>query len=385
MEEQKKPRAYFGKLGAWASISLNLVLFVLKLILGLISGSVALIADAFHTLSDLATSFVVLISFHITAKPSDEKHPFGHGRAEFISAIIMLTLLAITAFELLQGSIKRILHPIPFLAPWWIIAIIFVTVLLKEALAIFAMFLSRKINSDTLKADAWHHRLDAITSLLVVISFIFSHYHFPYLDGPSGVLISFIIVYSAYQIARRPMDNLLGTVPDDEILDKIEKITLNFPEIRGLHDVVIHNYGENMAITLHIEIDEKVSFLAAHRLAEKVEKKLSEDLQAYVTIHFDPAMERTPLYRSIEEKVQEFCRSTPECDSFHDLRIFGRESHLKVYLDLVASRITPTNEEKELVESCKNFIAAQFPTIEKISVKVEPRFSVSRKSWQNER
>ncbi len=383
MEKFTKSRSYFGRLGAWASISLNLLLFILKMILGLMTGSLALIADAFHTLSDLATSFVVLISFRITSKPSDEKHPFGHGRAEFISAIVMSTLLAITAFELLQASIKRILHPEPFMAAWWVIGVIFITVLLKEGLAVFALSLSRKINSDILTADAWHHRLDAISSLLVVISFVFSHYNFPYLDGPIGVVISLIIVYSAYKIAKRPVNNLLGTTPDEDILNRIEKITLNFPEIRGLHDVVIHNYGENIIISLHIEIDAKLSFLAAHRLAERVEKKLGQDLQAYITIHFDPVMERTPTYRSIENKIQEFCRQTPECESFHDLRIFGRENHLKIYLDLVAAHITPASEEKLLVKICEKFMIDNIPEIEKISIKVEPRFSVSRRSRHN--
>jgi cation diffusion facilitator family transporter len=379
----KKPRTFYGKLGAWASILLNLFLFVIKAVLGFITGSVALIADAFHTLSDLATSFVVLISFYIIAKPSDKKHPFGHGRAEFITAIIMSTLLAITSFEILKQSIERIINPIIIKVSWWVIAVVFLTILFKEGLALYSMRLSKKINSDTLKADAWHHRLDAISSLLVVLSFIFSYYGFSYLDGPVGILITLIIFYSAFKIAKSPIDHLLGMSPSEDVLRKIEEITLSFREVKGVHDVIIHNYGEIMILSLHIEIDENLKFVEAHRIADNVDKSLRRELGAHVTIHFDPVMERTPGYKEVEKVLRKFCTRHPGCDSFHDLRIYGKRKNLQLILDLVSTQDSEQKSKQKLIEDCRNFILDNIEGVKEVTIKVEPIFSISRKSRHN--
>ena len=383
MDLNGKSRSYFGKLGAWASISLNFALFIIKILLGWFTGSVSLIADAFHSLSDMGTSLIVLISFFITSKPSDEKHPFGHGRAEFISAIIMSTLLAITAFELLQFSIKRMLNPVPFTAPWWVIGVILLTVFFKEGLAWYSSRLSKKIRSDTLLADAWHHRLDAISSFLVVIAFIFSHFNFPQLDGPVGVLISLIIIYSAYKIVKSPIDHLLGSPPDHELLSKIENNTLQFKEVRGIHDVIIHNYGETKIISLDIEVDENLSFVEAHRIAEKVDKILRKEINAYVTVHFDPVMERTPTYTLVEKFLQEFCQNNPEYESFHDLRVYGKGESFSIRLDLVISQNIHENEYEGLILKCKDYIMIKVPQVKKISIKIEPKFAVTRRSRHN--
>ncbi len=265
-------------------------------------------------------------------------------------------------------------------ASWWLIGVIFLTVLLKEGLAFYSRFLGKRINSDVLLADAWHHRLDAISSFLVVLAFVFSHFNWYFLDGPAGILISLIIVYSAYKIVKRPIDYLLGTPPQEELLGRIEELTLNFPEVHGVHDVIIHNYGEKMIISLHIEMDDHLSFLEAHRIAENVDKKLRDEINAHVTVHFDPVMERTPVYNKIESKIKEFCQKTPECDSFHDLRLYGSQKHLRVILDLVASPSSPESATEKLIENCQNFLKSEFPDVEKVSVKVEPKFSVSRKS-----
>jgi cation diffusion facilitator family transporter len=383
MDLNGKSRSYFGKLGAWASISLNFLLFIIKIVLGLFTGSVSLIADAFHSLSDMGTSLIVLISFHITSKPSDEKHPFGHGRAEFISAIIMSTLLAITAFELLQFGIKRILNPTPFIAPWWIIAIILLTVFLKEGLDWYSLRLSKKIRSDALLADAWHHRLDAISSLLVVVAFIFSHFNFPQLDGPVGILISFIILYSAYKIVKSPIDHLLGSPPDNELLSRIENNTLQHNEVKGVHDVIIHDYGETMIISLHIEVDENLSFVEAHQIAEKVDKTLRKEINAYVTVHFDPVMERTPSYIGVEKILQTFIEENDEYESFHDLRVYGKDKSFNIYLDLVIPRNIHEEEYEALIQKCKDHIKSKVPQAKKISLKIEPKFSISRRSRHN--
>ncbi len=373
-------RASYGKQGGWVSILVNFLLFAVKGVLGFMTGSVALTADAFHSLSDMGTSLIVLITFYISEKPSDREHPFGHGRAEFISAIIMSTILAITSFELMKYGIDRIIHPVVFVAEWWIIGVVLATVVVKEIAANYTGKLSGKIKSATLRADSWHHHLDAITSLLVVISFIFSHYHFPYLDGPVGVIIALVILYSAYGIAKSPIDNLLGKPPDEQLLTRIEEIALSFPQVRGVHDIIIHNYGEMMIISLDIEVDETLTLIDAHRISEEVDDALRRDLNAYVTVHYDPVMARTPLYREVEKKIRQFCRESPECAGFHDLRVYEQGEQLRLLFDLVIRQEAKKGSDARLVENCKTFIAKNIPGVTEMNIKVEPKFSVSRKS-----
>jgi len=374
---------YYGMLGGWLSITINIILFIFKAILGFVSGSVALIADAFHTLSDLGTSFIVIFSFYISEKPSDARHPFGHGRAEFVSAIIIATLLAVTAFELLKYSISRIVHPVMFIAPWWIIGFVFFTVILKEGLAIFTMRLSKKIHSQTLRADAYHHHQDAVSSLLVIIAFILSQFNMPYFDGPAGVIISLIIFYSAFEIAKTPIDHILGVAPDEDLLTKIERIALSFSKVQGVHDIIIHQYGQVKVISLHIEIGEHLSLNEAHYIAEEVDRKLRESIQAHVTVHVDPVMRRTPLYQKVEEKLIEFCKNTNLCESFHDLRLLGENNRFRLVVDLVTKKNSNKKSDQQLIQDLRNFVLKNIPEVTDVLVKVEPKFSVSRRSRHN--
>jgi divalent metal cation (Fe/Co/Zn/Cd) transporter len=257
------------------------------------------------------------------------------------------------------------------------------TVLFKEGLDWYSLRLSKKIRSDALLADAWHHRLDAISSLLVVIAFIFSRFNFPYLDGPAGLMISLIIIYSAIKIVKNPIDHLLGSPPDEELLSKIENNTLQFEDVKGVHDVIIHDYGDATIISLHIEVDENLSFVEAHRIAEKVDMELRKEINAHVTVHFDPVMERTPTYLHVEEVLQEFCQNNHECESFHDLRVYGKRGNISIYFDLVPSSDTSETEYEKMISKCKDYIRQKAPQIRKISIKVEPKFSISRRSRHN--
>ncbi len=368
--------ARLGKIGGWASIGMNLFLFLLKGGLGILSGSIALIADAFHSLSDLVTSLVVLISFHISEKPSDSEHPFGHERAEFISAVIMSTLLGVTAVELGRSSIARILHPEPFQASWWIIGVLAITVLLKEALAMFSQHLSRKIHSVTLQADAWHHHMDAISTVLVILSFLLVHFRFPNLDGIVGLLIAVIIFYTAIELARAPINELLGSAPDPELLKQIESIALSFPQVHGVHDIIVHRYGDTMIISLDIEVDETMSLVEAHEVAEQVQQKLRGALNAYITVHYDP-VRRNVRYREVEAKIRQFCHRESSCQSFHDLHIIGEGENWSLSFDLVIRTGLGSESVDQVVEKCREFLKHSFPGLQEVEIHPEPSFTIT--------
>lgn len=369
-------KARLGKLGGWASIGMNLFLFLLKGGLGIVSGSIALIADAFHSLSDMVTSLVVLISFHISEKPSDSEHPFGHERAEFISAVIMSTLLGVTAVELGRSSIARILHPEPFQASWWIIGVLAITVVLKEALALFSRYLSRKIQSVTLQADAWHHHMDAISTVLVILSFLLVHFRLPNLDGVVGLLIAVIILYTAIELAKTPINELLGSAPDPELLKQIESIALSFPQVHGVHDIIVHRYGETLIISLDIEVDEAMSLVEAHEVAEQVQQKMRQALNAYITVHYDP-VRRNVRYQEVEEKIRQFCTQEHFCQSFHDLHISGEGENWSLSFDLVIQTGIGNESVEQLVEKCRKFLQQTFPGLQQVEIHPEPSFTIT--------
>jgi divalent metal cation (Fe/Co/Zn/Cd) transporter len=166
-------------------------------------------------------------------------------------------------------------------------------------------------------------------------------------------------------------------------LSLIENLTLQFKEVKGVHDVIIHNYGETTVLSLHIEVDEKLSFIDAHKIAEKVDKILRQEINAHVTVHFDPVMERTPSYKLVENLIQEFCQYNPEYESFHDLRVYGKDDKFSIRLDLVVSQNIHENDYARLVEQCKDYIMDKIPQVKKVLIKIEPKFAISRRSRHN--
>ncbi|MBT6112147.1 MAG: cation transporter, partial [Candidatus Marinimicrobia bacterium] len=211
-------RTRIGKFQGWVSVIINGILFIIKMGLSLVVGSISLLADAIHTLSDLISSAVVIWGFNEAEKPADEDHPYGHGRAEYIATLIIAILLAVAGIEFIESSISRLMNPEPIVSEWWMIGLIGLTILLKELTARYGEFLSQKIASGTLHADAWHHRTDAISSLLVLGAMIAGRYGYYQVDGWAGLGVALFIMWTGFEIAKSAIDDLLGKPPtEDEI------------------------------------------------------------------------------------------------------------------------------------------------------------------------
>ncbi len=378
--EQQQQRIQAGRLGGWLSIIVNGLLFVVKGWLALWSGSVAIAADAFHTLSDIATSLILLISIRISGKPGDRQHPFGHERAIPVATIIMATLLAVTGIELGREAVKHILQPSPVKVSWLVLGLLLLTIVVKEILAQVTLKLSRKAQLPVLSVDAWHHRTDAISSAVVIFSLIGSQYGIYWLDGWVGILIAVFIIYTAYQLARDSFDEILGTRPDEHLLQQIESITLSVPEVLGVHDIVVHQYGNQQMISLHIEVDETLSLVEAHRISEQVDARLREELGVYSTVHVDPVMQRTELYQEVEREIQKICQSLKHCQGFHDLRMVKENNFTDLYVDFVFNHNPEVLDTSEIQKEIKNKIRSAFPWVHEIFIKFEPAFAVSRRS-----
>ena len=269
-------RSKYGILEGWTSIFINFTLGIIKIIIALIYGSISLLADAIHTLSDMATSIIIIIGFKISRKPGDKEHPFGHGRMEQIATLIVAVLLGVSAIELIQHSFQRILSPQTVNISWIPIIIIFVTIFFKEWLGQFSNFLAKKIGSLALEADAWHHRTDAISSLLVVIALIASKYGFIYLDGIVGLIIGLYIIYLGWDIAKKSIDQLLGESADESLINEIKSIVMQENQVKNIHDLIVHQYGEQKLLSLHIEIPSHLTLSEAHTIADNVENMIEE-------------------------------------------------------------------------------------------------------------
>lgn len=287
--EKNLSRKRIGYLEAWVSIIGNVLLFLLKLLIGVAINSLSLIADAFHSLSDVLTSIVVLVGFKFGEKPADKEHPFGHGRIEIIATLIIAFLLIVVTYDLGKSAVLRIISPqkVKFSS----IAIIFMITSagFKEWMASFSIFLGKKINASSLIADAWHHRSDAIASLLVGLGLIFMRFNLYLIDGILALGVAILIGWIAVRLIITSSSTLIGEAPDLELINKISQISLSVPGVLNIHDIYVHDYNTNKVISLHVEVNDNLLADVAHEIATTVEEKIKEKTHAYnVTAHIDP-------------------------------------------------------------------------------------------------
>ncbi len=288
----KKYKTFIGYLEGTISIVINTILFGFKYWVGIKTFSIAIIADAWHTLSDSLTSLVVIIGFKVSSKLADKKHPFGHGRAEIISSVIIGTLLAVVGFNFLIASIQRFRNHQSAAYGTLAIIIFIISVIAKEGLAQFSLRAGKKINSQSLIADGWHHRSDAIVSFLVLVG-IFMGAHFWWVDSVMGVVVSLVIFYTTYTILKESVSTLIGEEPTEDFKAKVRKIVTNIVshDVK-LHHLHSHKYGDNRELTFHIRLPADMRLEDTHDITEKLEKKIREEMNIETTIHVEPIIVR---------------------------------------------------------------------------------------------
>ncbi|NOZ03038.1 MAG: cation transporter [FCB group bacterium] len=326
-EPERVYRARIGKFQGWTSIVVNILLFLVKFMIGIMVRSVSVIADAIHTLSDVVSSAVVIWGFNEAEKPADYEHPYGHGRAEYIATLVIAILLCVAGIEFIEASVKRILNPEPLTPAWWMILAVLATIGLKEVMARFAGYLSGKITSDTLKADAWHHRSDAISSFLVVIAMVAGRAGYYALDGYAGLGVALFIIWTGIEIARNAIDDLLGKPPTDEEIEEIRKTAQAIEGVLGVHDIAVHSYGNDKFASIHIEIDASETPSRSHDIAERVEEVLRKNLNVAPTVHIDPVDPSHPIVQEVRTYLENYWAGDKRIKGFHDIRVVDTEEH----------------------------------------------------------
>jgi cation diffusion facilitator family transporter len=279
----------------WISIFANILLFGLKYWAGITSGSIALIADAWHTLTDSVSSVIVLIGGKISRKPADDDHPFGHGRAEHIAAMIIGVLLALVAFDFVLSAIEKFgsKEQTHFGTIAWVVTIL--SVVVKEALAQYAFWAARITDSHILRADGWHHRTDALSSGVILVGLTVGKY-FWWTDAVLGFIVALMIGWASYEILSKEIKSLLGESPSSELLASIQKITQESCTIPlHLHHIHIHDYGNHKEMSCHIKLPPTMSLNEAHEICTKIENVIQKEFGYVSTIHPEPITWENPL------------------------------------------------------------------------------------------
>ena len=277
-----------GYIEGFVSILVNTGLFILKLWAGIVSGSIAITADAWHTFSDSLSSIIVIFGVKLSSRKPDKEHPFGHGRWEQIAAIFIGFMLAIIAYDFLKDSILQFNSKESANFGTIAIVVTIISIVANEALAQYAFYIGRITDNLSVKADGWHHRTDALSSVIVLIGIFFTD-RFWWIDSVLGIIISLMLFYAAYDIIKDAIDKLLGEAPNKELIEKIEKIIeLSYRENLFPHHYHIHNYISNQELTFHIKVDNKMEVLKAHEIATNIEKLIKTKLNITATIHIEP-------------------------------------------------------------------------------------------------
>ena len=329
-------RQKFGILGGAVGIFFNILLFFGKLVVGLLSNSIAIMADAFNNLSDAGSSIITLIGFKIAGQKPDSDHPFGHGRLEYISGLLVSMIIVYMGIELVRTSFDRILHPQDLQFSPLLLIILVDSILVKCYMFIYNRSISRRIKSTAMMATAKDSLSDTISTFVVLVCTLLSHYYGLHLDGWCGIVVGAFILYTGYQAAKDTIDPLLGQAPDPEFVDQIEEIIMSYPEVLGIHDLIVHNYGPGrVMISVHAEVPADGDILVLHDAIDIIEHSLREKLHCHAVIHMDPICTDDPETIALKEDVTAYIHTLSSELSLHDFRLVKGPTHTNVIFDLL--------------------------------------------------
>lgn len=367
-----------SRLGEWeglVSTLLSLTLAVTKGALAWITSSISLLADALNNLADVGSSIIVVLGFRVVRKPRDREHPYGHGRMEPVATLVLAVILVGVGIEVARAGIHRLLHPIAFTVPWWILVVVASTILLKMWLAGFARHLSRITRSATLQAEAWNHTYDVATSSLVFVALVSSRWGWNSVDGWAGLGVSIFIFYTGILFVKEAIHTLIGEAPSHEELHRIQQIASSVPRIYGVHDIIIHSYGDRQLISLHAEVDANQTALEAHHLAENVEQAVADEIGAKVTVHVDPVDHSHPLYRQFSNTLKEIIGAHQDVVGFHDLRVEGAGERYDLSVDFVVCTEVTQQDFHTVLDRLASRIRARIPGLDTLDLKIETEYA----------
>lgn len=334
-------RTAYGKLASTVGICCNLFLFVIKTFIGLISHSVAITADAVNNLSDASSSIISLIGFKLAEKPADEDHPYGHGRYEYISGLMVAVLIIVIGFELLKSSVEKIFNPENVTLSIISVVVLLISIAVKLWMMSFNTYIGKRIDSGTLIATAADSRNDVISTTAVLVSFIVSAF-LPFdLDGYMGAAVAVFILINGFGLIKDTISPMLGEAPSPEFVEKIRQKILSYPGILGTHDLIIHDYGPGRKFaSVHVEIAAEDDVIESHDVIDNIERYFKENENLHMIVHYDPIVTSDSKIKDIREWLNAEVKSINPELSIHDLRIVPGTTHTNLVFDCVVPHST---------------------------------------------
>lgn len=356
-------RQAYGYLGGIIGIIANVFLFGSKLAVGLFINSIAVMADAINNLSDAASSIITLVGFKVTNKPADREHPFGHGRIEYISAMIVSFLVILVGFEFIKSSLERIMHPEEVRFDWITVILLSISILLKVWLSFFNKRLGRTIGSKVMEATAVDSLSDVITTSVVLLSIILSLWITVPIDGYIGILVALFIMYSGFNLTKDTLNPLLGEAPEAEFVNDIIKKTLSYEGVIGVHDIIVHNYGPTRCVvSLHAEVPANMDVMAAHDVIDKAEQEISAEMGIHLVMHMDPINTDDKVIQKVQQQIVSVLMEFGMELSIHDFRMVGDDDHCNVIFDMVIPHEVAEKDEKKVAKEVGEAIKSKYPS-----------------------
>ena len=354
-------RTRYGFVAGVFGIISNLLLFIGKLLVGILGASITIIADAINNLSDMGSSAIVIFGFKLSSKPADSEHPFGHERYEQIMALIVAVIVMAIGVMLTKSSIEKIIAPEPTTVSLTTYIVLGLAIIVKLFQMLLYNNFAKSINSDVLKASGIDSRNDVISTSAVLVAMvlinIFGDVGFS-IDGIFGLLVSAFIIFSAIKLIKETIGPLLGEMPDKEFVQSLKDKILSYEGVLGLHDFLIHSYGaNNYFVNAHVEVSSKVDIMISHDMIDNIERDFKEQLNIVLSLHLDPIETDNEEVNFNKEKVSLILKNIDENLSFHDFRMVFGETHTNILFDVVIpfdSKVTFEQVKKELEEKYKN-------------------------------
>lgn len=335
-DSEEKKRRIYGTLGAVVGIFLNICLFTGKYLAGFLSGSIAIMADAFNNLSDAGSSFISLIGFVFSGKKPDLDHPFGHGRIEYLAGLGVSFLILLMGVELAKNSVQKILHPVSVQISTLSIAVLSASILVKLYMAYYNHAIGKKIRSATMAATATDSLSDAAATTVVLLAMLFLAVTGINIDGYCGILVAVFILAAGIGAAKETVSPLLGQAPDPEFVKEIKELVMQHEEVLGIHDMAVHDYGPGrVMVSLHAEVSGDGNIYELHDLIDRIERELKEKLHCETVIHMDPIDVGNEKTVEMKEETVKLVKAIDERLTIHDFRMVTGTTHHNMIFDVV--------------------------------------------------
>ena len=349
--EDTEVRTSYGVLSSLVGIVCNVLLFAGKFLIGLLMKSMAVTADAFNNLSDAASSVISFVGVKMASKPADRDHPFGHGRMEYISALIVSFLVIEVGITFFKSSVEKIRNPEDIAFSWVPVLILVLSVGVKLWMSVFNRKLGKRIDSKVMLAAAADSMGDVITTSATIVSIIISGFTGINIDGAAGIAVSLIVVWSGISIARDTLEPLIGQGTDPKLYENIKTLVESYDGIVGTHDLIVHNYGPNRSMaSIHAEVPRDVDIEVSHEIIDRVEREVTKKLGIFLVIHMDPVELHDARVLAIKSKVSNILHALDGQLSFHDFRVVFGQEQINLIFDLVVPYSYTEQEEDRLVQ-----------------------------------